>query len=58
MLLRRTNLSATKAIERFGGMQAQVPSSPYIGLWSRLLGFHHDDLSRCRLAAGWVLGVL
>ncbi|HVC77764.1 MAG TPA: winged helix DNA-binding domain-containing protein [Candidatus Micrarchaeaceae archaeon] len=46
MLLRRTNLTAAKAIERLVGMQAQVPSSPYIGLWSRLVGFHPDDLSR------------
>ena len=46
MLLRRTNLTAAKAVERLVGMQAQVPSSPYIGLWSRLVGFHPDGLSR------------
>jgi hypothetical protein len=46
MLLRRTKLSAAKAIEGLVGMQAQVPSSPYVGLWSRLVDFHHDDLSR------------
>ena len=46
MLLRRSNLSAAKAIEHLVGMQAQVPSSPYVGLWSRLDSFRPDDLSR------------
>jgi len=27
-------------------MQAQIPNSPYIGLWTRLAVFHTDDLAR------------
>jgi hypothetical protein len=46
MLLVRQELSAEKAIERLVGMQAQVPNQPYIGLWTRLAGFHHSELAR------------
>jgi hypothetical protein len=28
------------------GLQAQIPNSPYIGLWTRLEGFRPDDLAR------------
>lgn len=44
MLLERQAISPDVAIERLVGMQAQVPSDPYIGLWARLVDFRPDEL--------------
>jgi hypothetical protein len=38
-------MSALTAIEHLVGMQAQAPFAPYYGLWSRLDGFTHEELS-------------
>ena len=45
MLLRRGTLSAEEAIGHLVGMQAQAPNPPYVGLWTRLEGFHPDQLA-------------
>jgi hypothetical protein len=44
-LLERSGESALDTIERLVGMQAQVPSNPYIALWSRLRDFRAGELS-------------
>ena len=44
MLLERAAMPALDAIEHLVGMQAQVPSDPYFGLWSRLAGFRPPEL--------------
>ncbi|MFC9712467.1 winged helix DNA-binding domain-containing protein [Paenibacillus sp. NPDC056933] len=49
MLLSRVNLSALEVIERLVGLQAQAPTAPYFGLWTRMEDFHPDELSRLYL---------
>jgi Winged helix DNA-binding domain len=44
-LLERRKASAASEIEHLVAMQAQIPNSPYVGLWSRLEGFRPNELS-------------
>ena len=39
LLLRRAAMAARQAIAHLGGLQAQAPLAPYVGLWTRLAGF-------------------
>lgn len=45
LLLERAHCSCADAVEHLVGMQAQAPRAPFVGLWSRLAGFRHEELS-------------
>jgi winged helix DNA-binding protein len=46
LLLERSSLPLTRAIERVAGLQSQYAPSAYIGLWSRLREFRRDALTK------------
>ncbi|MGP4104085.1 winged helix DNA-binding domain-containing protein [Nonomuraea sp. KM90] len=43
-LLSRHEGDVADVVHRLGGLQAQEPRPPYLGIWSRLAGFERDDL--------------
>jgi len=45
LLLDRAPLAALDAVGRLTALQAQAPLAPYVGLWTRLAGFGHEDLN-------------
>jgi hypothetical protein len=45
MLLERVTLTAAPVVERLVGLQAQLASAPYVGLWTRLRDFKREDLA-------------
>src|SRR3954453_19732600 len=46
LLLERSALQPRIALERVGGLQAQWPKPPHIGLWSRLRAFEPNPLAQ------------
>jgi hypothetical protein len=61
LLLERSRLPLTTAIERVGGLQTQYAPSGYIGLWSRLEDFSRHSLTRAleqrRVVQGWLMRI-
>ena len=46
LLLTRSPVSVPRAIERVCALQAQWPTAPYVGLWSRVRDFDRAALTR------------
>jgi winged helix DNA-binding protein len=46
LLLERSELPLTRAVERVAGLQTQYAPSAYLSLWSRLRDFRRDGLTR------------
>ena len=44
-LLQPSSDTPLAMIERLGGLQAQAPNPPYLGLWTRLSGFRPEQLT-------------
>ena len=45
-LLERAAMPALEMVGRLVAVQAQEPDAPYLGLWTRLESFGHDELTR------------
>jgi hypothetical protein len=44
-LLDRAEMTTLQTIEHLVGLQGQAPDAPYVGLWTRLSGFHTNELA-------------
>ncbi|WP_042407047.1 winged helix DNA-binding domain-containing protein [Streptacidiphilus carbonis] len=45
LLLARERRGVLETVRFLAGMQSQVPGAPYVGLWTRLLGFDPEEVS-------------
>jgi len=57
-LLESSTLDVVAAVEAIGGLQAQEPASPYIGLWARLANFDATSLDAALAERRLVKGTL
>jgi hypothetical protein len=57
-LLKRARLGVVPALERVAGLQSQLASTAYVGLWTRLEGFRPQALDRALLGGRAVRGLL
>ena len=53
MLLAREPLDVTNAVERLGGLQAQLARPPFVALWARLAGFDARAAPTPRAPGPW-----
>ncbi len=58
LLLKRARHPVVQAVERVAGLQAQLGSTPYVGLWTRLDGFKRSTLERALMRRAVSRGVL
>ena len=58
LLLKRARLPVVNAVERVAGLQAQLGSTPYVGLWTRLEAFRPQALERALLTGKVSRGLL
>jgi len=58
LLLTRHPMPVCDAVEHLVGLQAQLPNSPYLGLWSRIVGFELADLTELLVTRTLVRGGL
>ena len=58
LLLERKKLGVLAALERVAGLQAQWAPAPYVGLWTRVVGFRREQLERALLSRRVVRAVL
>ena len=58
LLLKRAKLPVVQAVGRVAGLQAQLGSTRYVGLWARLEGFRPQALDRALLAGKVSRGLL